>query len=97
MSYTLADVKDAKRKILAAFPTARVEDWQDYGWRLTVAAPDLSGAIIVFQPEREEIGQPEVIGTAEAAIGWLASHSRDSIPAAGQEANRIGKDLAKGD
>lgn len=85
MSYTLSDVAEAKRRITAAHPDAIVDDWQDYGWKLTVTAPGLSSAMIVYQPEREDIGQREIIGSAESAIDWLA-----------QSANRIGKDLANG-
>lgn len=85
MSYTLDDVADAKRRITAAVPGAIVEDWQDYGWKLTVTVPGLSSAMIVFQPEREDIGQVEIVGNAESAIAWLA-----------QSANRIGKDLENG-
>lgn len=73
ISFTRNDVKKARDEIMAACPGALVEDWQDYGYKLTVADTTRSKAIIVMQPDRPEIGQYGVHRTAADAIAWWRS------------------------
>lgn len=68
--YCLRDVEAAKRKILQAVPDAIVERG-DYGFGLSVASADMTRAFIVFRPQRDDLGQSEVIGNVDAIIAGL--------------------------
>lgn len=73
--YTRNDVKRARDEIKAACPGAIVEDWQDYGFRLCLLAPDGKQPIayVVYQPQRDDCGQEAIVNTASDAIAWWRS------------------------
>lgn len=60
MSYSLKDVDAAEALIRSEHPDAIIERG-DYDWSLSVADKDWqSPGIILFQPRRDDIGQPEI-------------------------------------
>jgi len=61
LDYTLRDVKDAKRRIMAECPGWRVEDWQDYGFKLTAFKEPNGPAFIIYQPYRSDNGQEKIM------------------------------------
>lgn len=67
--YYKRDVASKKAEILAAMPNAKIETWQDYGFRLTVVRGD--AAMTVMQPAREENGQEYINRPASDAIQFL--------------------------
>lgn len=68
MSYTLADVDEAVRRIEDEFPDARFQR-TDYGWGLMVTV-GIHG-MIVFQPARPKTGRGEIARSARHVIAWL--------------------------
>lgn len=68
-SYYLRDVAAKKAEILAVVPDARIDTWQDYGFRLTVICGD--DYLTVMQPAREENGQKFINRPAADAIRFL--------------------------
>ena len=58
--YTRSDVKAAKARILADCPGYEVEDWGDYGYKLTAFKPPNGPGFVVYQPYRPENGQPHI-------------------------------------
>ena len=59
--YTRNDVKIAKARLLADCPGYQVEDWQDYGYKLTAFKPPNGPGFIIYQPERPENGQQRIM------------------------------------
>lgn len=74
MPYYKSDVAKAKAKIAAACPDVKLEDWQDYGFRLTGYKVNVDGETMpatirtVLQPYRPENGQPEIIADVDELI-----------------------------
>lgn len=74
MPYYLSDVHAAMRKITAACPDVRLENWGDFGFLLegykrdAQLLPIWSTMRIIFRPARPEIGQTEIIADVDALI-----------------------------
>lgn len=75
MSYTLKQVDEAEARIRRECPDAHVAR-TNYDWSLSVALPDKSAAIILFD-DRE--GGPAIMSDAQAidrVIRWLKNGGR---------------------
>jgi hypothetical protein len=68
--YVLGDVSAARIRIREAIPEAQFEE-TDYGFGLSVTGPGMKYALVVFQPGRDDIGQPEIIGDVGRIIEAL--------------------------
>jgi hypothetical protein len=66
--YTIADVKAAKARILAECPGIECSDHYDYGFRLEAWWPRGDNYWTVYQPAREENGQPLIMPTSLDAV-----------------------------
>jgi hypothetical protein len=80
MSYYKRDVEEAKIKIAAACPDVKLEDWADYGFRLTGYKIDPEGETrlctvrTVFQPGRADNDQQEIIADVDELIAFWRRH-----------------------
>jgi len=65
MTYSLKDVNAAEALVRKIRPNTIIQRG-DYDWSLAIADKELTtSAIILFQPEREDIGQTEIKSSPE--------------------------------
>lgn len=81
--YTKKRLNAVRDRIKRELPHLRVEDWQDYGFKLTACLlrdGEPIAAWTIFQPERRDIGQPRVSPTDQQIEEWIAMHKLDTAP-----------------
>ena len=65
------DLQKVAQRIKHTAPDATLS-WTDYNQSLSVATPSMNKAYIVYQAERADIGQEEIVGDIDLIIAALA-------------------------